>query len=137
MHTEGSTRDFLSQVLKVKIFSPSRGRLWKGPKMTIFKPNCTFGHFDRPKWHFYANFPHCHQEGSTRDFLSKVWNVKRFSSPRGRLWMWPKMTIFKPKLDMWSYWPPKWHFYANFVSCPQQGKTRDFKALSNSWCNTF
>ena len=38
---EGNTRDLLSQILMVKIFSPRKGGLWKGPKwpfLVIFKP---------------------------------------------------------------------------------------------------
>ena len=105
-----------------------------GQKWQFLSQNSIFGHIDPLNDIFYANFVSCPQHGNTRAKFggSKDSPLREGDSECSQKWQFLSQNWICGHID-----PLNDIFYANFVSCPQQGKTRDFKALSNSWCNTF
>ena len=69
---EGNSRDFLSQVWKVKIFFPPRVRLWKGSKMIIFKPKSHIWPYWLPWMAFSMLILHYHVKFIS-DFVPPYW----------------------------------------------------------------
>ena len=101
---KGNTRDFLSQVWKVKIFFPHRGKCRRGQNDYFSAKIANLVILILLNGIFHAYFPSWPQESNTRDFLSHVWEFKSLSPGKRRLWKWPKMTIFEPKsyIQVWE-----------------------------------